>query len=152
MDLQQGTLIAVITKPNGLSPEIVDLGQCLINSSADNQEVEILKGRGRDFKAMPDDVLFVSTVGGTSGNKVAVVTHAELTPDTNMLPGDSDIHANVGGAKVSQVKCGSDGLITIKNQIESLKNILLTFSTEGGPAKQFTSAATKLQIEALFKE
>lgn len=90
---------------------------------------------------------FCVFINGNRDQGLALVVSDKNRPK-DLNPGDVCLW-NVKGDRF--ILDNTDGLIRLENQVTSLKEILENFSTEGGPTRQFTSSATKLEINKLFK-
>lgn len=115
MMFEKATVISSSYERNGLDIVPTQLLTVSVTAPQDIRTVELMPGTGRDVRLIPGATVYILPVAGNSGHKICIADYSILPEDTDMSPGDSDIHANVAGAKVSQVKAGSDGVITLQN-------------------------------------
>ena len=140
---------AVFSKENGAPGESVVADAEGIGSNSDDAELTFPSG----FYGIPQDAIqgVIVNIGGqnvvVSNMNYGFDKKDVLDKGSSMIYGyDSD------GVVKGYVLVDAEGLMAIKNDVTSMKTILDNFSTEGGPTKQFTSAASKIEIAKLFKE
>lgn len=139
---------------------MIQIGQVIssVTTTARNIVTQIYEGftitprqmslPGIDSNPIPSDTGLVLELDDSNGKYIQIGAYG----DGSTLPGEIKIFSRLpDGTEQVSVYCDAAGLIEIKNSLTSLKTILDNFSTEGGPAKQFTSVATKLEIAKLLK-
>jgi len=114
-DFKKATVVSSAYEQHGLDPIPTQMLTVSVTSPADIRKVEFLPGTGRDIRLIPGAIVYILPVVGNSGYLVAVCDYSILPEDADMSEGDNDIHANVAGVKVSQVKCCADGRVVISD-------------------------------------
>lgn len=144
MMLQRGTILAPpLIGVNGLDVSPTILVNVYVTDPTDFKQCEYLPGFGKDDRPNVGDSVYFLPLYSDEGNQVVMSSYGLKVQDTLMLPGDSDIHGNLAGAKVSQVKTASNGLVTIKNQSQNLNTTVLSIILTALTTDPALSGATK---------